>query len=188
MLPPSGVDHTNLCSLNYTPNLDWMCLPPRLQHLCTYTVKEGPQPCLKDGRPVLGSLLSLEAENDRNAGLPLHAFVQILQAAPAFRRLHTQLGTGAFVKCRLGPTLVEGARATDASDLAFLLTKVEAVPTILDATLCMLSIPAVRHALTPIIAGQPVMAGITRCDIMGDLHQDTNRGAGDLGPLLQAFS
>lgn len=156
----------------------WLSLPPKLQHLRFMYMDEGPPPTFADGSPVLGSLLSIEME-EWPPTLCLHAFTQILRAAPTFHHVKVlrELGErSSVIQCNMADSKV----ASIPADLALLLEKQKSLPSIKDATYCIDgTVRGDGQSIVSVIAELPLMFGVARFEFHG-------LETGELGHLLRA--
>lgn len=122
-------------------------------------------------------MLTLELES--LASMPLHAFSELLRAAPAFQRLYTQTDI-----CKPSLTLecdlLFSTGAELAADLAFLLTKSD-LPAVRNAKYRLdISERNTDESLLPEIACLPVMSGVAQLELVFPLPAE-------LGALLRVF-
>lgn len=178
----SSIHSVQLHDFCFVSETQWLSLPPKMQHLFCYTVEVGPPACSSIGSAALGSLLSLELEGGYDfLSLPLHAFAQILQAAPFLQLVKVRddmRGKGLLIDCVLNNST---ATAT-ATDLALLHQKMGRLNTVQDIIFSIncSKRDASCNSLRPCIALLPMMTRVTRCEVRG-------LRPGELAPLMRLF-
>lgn len=156
---------------------EWLCLPPKLQHLKCYSFTAGPP--LSPGRSsLLSELLSLELRV-QPPNFTLHTISQLLRAAPAFQQLKC-LPPPNMLSCSIDFDLHPSSAAETAVDLSFLNLKME-LPFIRNATYSLSGMAlGTGQSHSSVITSMPRMTGVASFRAMR-LHP------GDLGLLLKAF-
>ncbi|MEW5300694.1 MAG: hypothetical protein WDW36_003606 [Sanguina aurantia] len=162
----TGISSLYMQCWHFRSQEQWLSLPPKLQHLRFMYMDEGPPTTFADGSPALGSLLSIEME-EWPPTLCLHAFTQILRAAPTFHRVNTLCEPGersSVIQCNMAGSKV----ASIPADLALLLEKQKGLPSLKDATICIDgTVRGAGQSIVSVIAELPLMLGVARFEFHG---------------------